>query len=216
SDYGIYPAGANVFTPVPTGPPLGGGIGDDCAHFVSYCIGSGPYVRGGGLKIPSRAKPTYGEPGAAKLVNNCLLDVGYAVEVSSSGQLEPGDVIGWNWEGNQNVGVLDHVTLYEGNGLTASHAVSAEDVGLSYFQSRNSVAHFIHILDFPTLWTSRAGNTTTFSWTTNWSNYALFSASSLNGPWRKVTTEPGVTGITNRLTLTMPGTGSAYYRLEMP
>src|SRR5689334_14188489 len=38
-----------------------GGVGDDCAHFVSSCIGS-PGVTAGGLIIPSRAG-TYGEPG---------------------------------------------------------------------------------------------------------------------------------------------------------
>lgn len=208
----------DTFTPVPTGPGVDGGIGDDCAHFVSYCIGNGPYVRGGGINIPSRATPTYGEPGAAKLVNNCLLNVGYAVEVTSLSKLEPGDVIGWNWEGNTNVGVLDHVTLYEGNNLTASHAISAEDVGPTYFQSTspNWVWHLIHILDYPTLWTTRSGTTTTFSWTTNWNRYSLYSAANLNGPWSKVSKTPTVTGDTNKLTLTMPSSGSAYYRLEMP
>lgn len=122
----------NTFTPVPTGAGVDGGIGDDCAHFVSYCVGSGPYVRGGGIRIPSRATPTYGEPGAARLVTACLVNPGYAIEVSSLSQLEPGDVIGWNWEGNTSISNLDHVTLYQGNNLMASHAISAEDVGPKY------------------------------------------------------------------------------------
>lgn len=218
SDITTNPAGAYVFTAVPTGSGVADGIGDDCAHFVSYCIGNGPYVRGGGINIPSRAKPTYGEPAASRIVNNCLLDVGYAVEVSSLSQLEPGDVIGWNWEGDTNVNDLDHVTLYEGNNLTASHAISAEDVGPTYFQSTSTtwVWHLIHILDFPTLWTTRSGTSTTFTWTTNWNNYALYSASSVAGPWSKISTKPTITGVTNKLTLTMPASGSAFYRLEMP
>ena len=51
-----------ALTPVPTSP-----IGDDSAHFVSSCIGSQPNQGGGGLNIPSRVPPTYGEPGAAAL-----------------------------------------------------------------------------------------------------------------------------------------------------
>lgn len=208
--------GTNVFTPVPTGAGVDGGIGDDCAHFVSCCIGSEPHVRGGGLGIPSRTTPTYGEPSATRIVAAVLVNPGYAVEVSSLNQLEPGDVIGWNWEGDTSISNLDHVTLYEGNNLTASHAISAEDVGPTYFQTTKSVWHLIHILDYPTLWTSSSGTKTTFSWTTNWNKYALFSAANLKGPWTKVSTSPTRKGVTNSLTLTIPSLGSAYYRLEMP
>jgi hypothetical protein len=215
-DFGFY--GTGVFTPVPSGAGTDGGVGDDCAHFVSCCIGNEPHVRGGGMNIPSRTEPTYGEPSATDIVVDRLLDPGYAVEVSSLSQLEPGDVIGWNWEGDTNVNSLDHVTLYEGNNLTASHAISAEDVGPTYFQSTSSkwVWHLIHILDFPTLWTTRSGTSTTFTWTTNWNNYALYSASGVAGPWSKISTKPTITGVTNKLTLTMPASGSAFYRLEMP
>src|SRR5436853_4442317 len=55
----FYGAGAAVPVNV-TGEA--GGIGDDCAHYVSSCIGT----PAGGLTIPSRAG-TYGEPGAARL-----------------------------------------------------------------------------------------------------------------------------------------------------
>jgi Ig-like domain from next to BRCA1 gene len=215
-DFGFY--GTGVFTPVPTGPGIDGGLGDDCAHFVSCCIGNEPHVRGGGINVPSRTSPTYGEPSATDIVVDRLLGPGYAVEVSSLSQLEPGDVIGWNWEGDTNVDDLDHVTLYEGNNLIASHAISAADVGPTYFQSASSkwVWHLIHILDYPTVWTTRSGTSMTFSWTTNWNNYALYSASSLGGPWSKITTKPTVTGITNKLTRTMPSSGSVFYRLEMP
>ncbi len=41
--------------------------GYDCAHFVSCCIGNEYHESGGGLDVPSRVLPTYGEPGAAKL-----------------------------------------------------------------------------------------------------------------------------------------------------
>ena len=210
--------GTNVFTPVPVGPGTDGGLGDDCAHFVSCCIGREPHVRGGGIAIPSRTSPTYGEPSATRIVTTVLVNPGYAVEVSSLNQLEPGDVIGWNWYGDTSINDLDHVTLYEGNNLTASHAISAEDVGPTYFQSTSStwVWHLIHILDYPTLWNSRFGTTNIFSWTTNWNSYALYSASSLTGPWTKISTKPTVTGVTNTLKIKMSATGSVYYRLEMP
>src|SRR5690349_302565 len=79
------------------------GIGDDCAHYVSSCIGT----PGGGLTIPSRAG-TYGEPGAARLnellVGNSAGGYGttyqYGTQVSSVSQLTPGDVIGYDWSGN--------------------------------------------------------------------------------------------------------------------
>lgn len=208
-DFGFY--GTGVFTPVPTISTA-----DDCAHFVSCCIGNEPHVRGAGMNIPSRTTPTYGEPSAMRIVDTVLLAPGYAVEVPSLSQMEPGDVIGWNWEGDTNVNDLDHVTIYLGNGVMASHAVSALDVGPSYFKTDISVWHLIHILDYPTLWTSRSGKSMTFSWTTNWAGYALYSCSSVNGAWKKISTKPAVHGITNSLTITMPASGNTFYRLEMP
>ena len=124
SDYAHFGAGA----PVPTAY-----LGDDCAHFVSSCIGSQSAQRGGGLNIFSRVPPTYGEPGAARLAQNILIGGGYAKEVSSLSEMSPGDVVGWNWEGDTNMADLDHVTLYLGNGLVASHAVSALDVSATTF-----------------------------------------------------------------------------------
>ncbi len=216
SDYATYPAGPFIFTPVPTGAGVDGGIGDDCAHFVSCCIGS-TNVPGGGLKIPMRT-PTYGEPAATRIVVNCLLDPGYAVEVQSLSQMEPGDVIGWNWEGNTNINDLDHVTLYLGNNLMASHAESAIDVDPTFFQDSlpDWRWHLIHILDNPTLWTKLSGKSMTFTWTTNWNKYALYSAPSIGGTWSKVSTSPSKTGDTNKLSITMPSSGSIYYRLQMP
>ena len=142
SDFGYY--GTGVFTPVPTSA-----IGDDCAHFVSCCIGSESHQKGGGLYIYTR-DVTYGEPGAANLVSTCLLAARLATEVSSLSSLSPGDVIGWNWEGNTNMGNLDHDTIYLGNGLLAAHSSSHLDVSATnYYQSSESKWewHLIHVLN---------------------------------------------------------------------
>jgi hypothetical protein len=142
SYYGYY--GTGVFTPVPTSP-----IGDDCAHFVSCCIGSEPHQMGGGLNIATR-DVTYGEPGAARLVQTNLLAGGLAVEVSSLSSLSPGDVIGWNWEGETNLADLDHDTIYLGNGHLAAHSASCLDVSATtWYQGGEPYWewHLIHILD---------------------------------------------------------------------
>jgi hypothetical protein len=224
SDYAI--TNKDIFALVPTGNGVDGGVGDDCAHFVSYCIGNGPYVRGGGINVPSRATPTYGEPGAGDVIYNILLTPGYGVEVSSLSQLEPGDVIGWNWEGetNDSSGYIDHVTLYMGNGLVSCHAQSLLDVAPSYFGTGPVTVprkgwswHLIHIQDYPTLWSSISGQKMSLSWTTNWSAYALYSAPTVNGTWTKLDLNPSKNGDTNSVTFTMtPSTASALYRLEMP
>src|SRR6202000_3239767 len=75
-----------TFTPLAVAPASG--LGDDWAHFVSCCLGSRPAQRGGVLKIPARVPPTYGEPGAAKLVNTVLIAPGYATEVFSLNDME--------------------------------------------------------------------------------------------------------------------------------
>ncbi|EEF61577.1 NBR1-Ig-like domain-containing protein [Pedosphaera parvula] len=131
---GFYFYGSNA--PVPTTL-----IGDDCAHFVSCCIGRQTNEWGGGLPIPSRASPTYGEPGAGRLVSTVLIGGGYAKEVFSLNDMMPGDVVGWNWEGDTNIANLDHVTFYVGNGMLASHAASALDVSANtWYQSSESLA----------------------------------------------------------------------------
>jgi len=159
-------AGTVGLTPVPNYV-----VGDDCAHFVSCCIGSESHLKGGGLSIASRVPPSYGEPGAAHLVQTTLLAAGLAVEVSSLSSMAPGDVIGWNWEGDTNLANLDHDTVYLGNGVLAAHSSSHLDVSAStYYQSStpNLVRHLIHILDKadtipPTLATSSPTNGQTFS-----------------------------------------------------
>jgi hypothetical protein len=213
SDYYYY--GTN-FVATPTAF-----IGDDCAHFVSCCIGSQTNQRGGGLYIPSRVPPTYGEPGAADIVNTILLGPGFAKEVSSLAEMSPGDVVAWNWEGETSIEDIDHVTLYLGNGLLASHAVSALDVSAtSFFQDGEPdwVWHLIHIYDAPTITASRAKTNLVLTWTTNWSGYALYSATNLSAAatWTKVAQRPVVVGVSNILTNAMSPQGATFYRLMLP
>jgi cell wall-associated NlpC family hydrolase len=211
SDY--YDYGTNE--PVPTDL-----IGDDCAHFVSCCIGRQPNQWGGGIYIPSRVPPTYGEPGAARLVNDVLIAPGYAMEVFSLSEMSPGDLIGWNWEGDTDIQDLDHVTLYLGNGLLASHAASCLDTSATqWYQSSEShwVSHFVHIFDAPTVTVSRLGSKMVLSWGTNWSSYVLQSSTSLSAgaTWSNVTTKPGKSGALNKLTNSMPQE-ALFYRLTLP
>jgi hypothetical protein len=206
---------AGVGAPVPTYV-----IGDDCAHFVSCCIGSQSHEWGGGLSIPSRASPTYGEPGAGRLVNTVLLGGGWATEVSSLSSLSPGDVIGWNWEGDPNIANLDHVTLYLGNGLLAAHAASClETSANTWYQSSTpgAVRHLIHIFDAPTLAASHLGTKLVLSWRTNWTGYALYSSTSLSpsATWNKVSTSPVTVG-TSKMVTNSVAPGATFFRLMHP
>ncbi len=135
--------------PVPVNVPgEAGGIGDDCAHFVSSVLGT----PGGGLTIPSRAG-TYGEPGAARLnellVGNSAGGYGttykYGELVSSVSQLTPGDVIGYDWDGSGHgsMGGIDHTVVYVGNGKVDSHATS--HLGANWTLGGADNYFFIHI-----------------------------------------------------------------------
>jgi hypothetical protein len=149
SDITYYGAGQ----PVPTTL-----IGDDCAHFVSSCIGSPASGLGGGLTIASRVPPTYGEPGAQHLVDTTLIGGGLATAATSFSGLLPGDVIGWDWTSNNSI---DHVTIYIGNGQIASHAASHLDVPDTYYNSSNPslTAYPTHIKDAAaTRYISLSGN----------------------------------------------------------
>lgn len=127
-----------------------GGIGDDCAHFVSSCLGT----PGGGLTIPSRAG-TYGEPGAARLdgllVGNSVGGYGttyrYGQLVSSVSQLTPGDVIGYDWDGSGGGGMggIDHTVIYLGNGQIAAHAASHNGVAWNWGNGSSTLTFFVHI-----------------------------------------------------------------------
>jgi len=206
--YFYYGAGA----PVPTNV-----IGDDCAHFVSCCIGRQPAQWGGGLYIPSRTSPTYGEPSASRIVNTVLIGGCYAEEVSSLSEMEPGDVIGWNWEGDSNIVNLDHVTMYTGNGHVASHAASCLNTSAATWYGSSAVHHYIHIFDAPTLGCSVASNKMIFSWTTNWAGYNLYASSSLSpgSKWNKVTPSPTKSGNIYKLTNTI-ASPNLFYRLSYP
>ena len=212
SGYGYFGAGAAV----PKSP-----IGDDCAHFVSCCIGTQSATnRGGGLKIPTRVPPTYGEPGAGRLVNTVLIGGGYATEVASVSMLSPGDLIGWNWEGDSNIENLDHVTLYVGNGLVAAHAASCLDVSATtWYQGSepNWRAHYIHIFDAPTLTTWQSGNNLVLAWGTNWTGYNLYTSTSPSpdASWAKVATTPATVGKLKMIT-NSAAAGGHFYRLSMP
>jgi hypothetical protein len=206
---------AGPLAPVPTYV-----IGDDCAHFVSCCIGRQASQWGGGLVIPSRVPPTYGEPGAARLLNTVLIGGGWATEVSSLSSMAPGDVIGWNWSGDTNIANIDHVTLYLGNGVLAAHAASHLDVSAStYYQNSTPgcVCHLIHIFDAPTLLASKVGTKLVLSWGTNWTSYALYSASSPSpgATWSKVSGSPVKVGSSNIMTNNLTA-GAVFYRLKMP
>src|SRR4051812_19955412 len=125
-----------------------GGIGDDCAHFVSSVLGT----PGGGLTVPSRGG-TYGEPGAARLdellVGNSLGGYGttykYGQLVTSISQLTPGDVIGYDWTGNGggSMSGIDHTVIYIGNNLVDCHATS--HLGVNWTLGGAADYFFIHI-----------------------------------------------------------------------
>jgi cell wall-associated NlpC family hydrolase len=217
SDGYFWTNGSSYATLTPLSPAPASGLGDDCAHFVSSCIGSEPHMRGAGLVIPSRVPPTYGEPGAAHLVNTTLIAPGYAKEVFSLNDMEPGDLVGWNWEGDTNVANLDHVTIYLGNGLLASHSASSLDVSANtWYQSseKQAVRHLIHVLDSPTLNSFTSGKNLVLSWGTNWTGYALYSATSFapGATWTKVTKAPTIKGRLNMMTNSL-ASGTTFYRL---
>jgi hypothetical protein len=130
------------------------GIGDDCAHFVSSCIGS-PGVTAGGLTIPSRGvvAGSYGEPGAARLDELLVGNSGggygtkyeYGTLVSSVSQLTPGDVIGYDWDGSGDGSMsgIDHTVLYIGNNEVDCHATSHK--GANWTLGGADDYFFIHI-----------------------------------------------------------------------
>ncbi len=137
SDITYYGAGQ----PVPTNL-----VGDDSAHFVSSCIGSPASGLGGGLTIPSRVPPTYGEPGPQRLIDTTLVGGGLATHAASLSSLLPGNVIGWDWTSD---GSIDYVTMYLGNGQIASHALSHLDVPDTFYDSSNPglTSYPTHIID---------------------------------------------------------------------
>lgn len=153
STYTYYGAGAAV--PV-NAPGEASGIGDDCAHFVSACVGT----PAGGLSIATRVPPTYGEPGAARL-DQLLISDGYAQQVTSVSQLTPGDVLGYDWDGSGggSMSGIDHTVIYLGNNLIAAHATSHDGVAWNWGNSSSTKTFFIHITLHDTLAPNAPKNT---------------------------------------------------------
>ena len=155
--------------------------GNDCAHFVSSCIGEPQKFKnagkeeGGGLSIKDRGG-AYGEPGARNLMNFLLRNVG--VEKKDISELEPGDVVLvnklYNSEGKLIGG--NHIMLYMGKDEEGKHTISAHTQSqkreqfLKHYSKYEEIV-FIHILDIkpPTLSEPRDGatnirNDVQFSW----------------------------------------------------
>jgi uncharacterized repeat protein (TIGR03803 family)/autotransporter-associated beta strand protein len=125
---------------VPTGAGVDGGVGDDCAHFVSCCIGSEPHQSGGGLTIQhyaGGASNAYGDCNAQDLVNQLIND-GAATGVSSLSDLVPGDIVAFLTNGT-----VTHVTLYLGNNMIAQH--SSTDSAIDTVVANPQVEEYIHI-----------------------------------------------------------------------
>ena len=133
--------------------------GNDCAHFVSCCIGSEAHAHGGGLDVPSACAPAaYGQCNVSAL-REWLRTSGNGVELSSVDQLEPGDVILYDWEigawGGPKNGVYDHAALYLGNHKAAAHTTDLCDV--DWLLGDSGAAHiFIHIVGQSTAFTISA------------------------------------------------------------
>jgi cell wall-associated NlpC family hydrolase len=164
--------------------------------------------------------PTYGEPGATHLVYTTLIAPGYAVEVFSLTDLSPGDLVGWNWPGDTNIAELDHVTIYLGNGLLASHSSSCLDVSANaWYQGSepNYVRHLIHIFDAPTIASLTVGNNLILKWGTNWTGYALYSATNFSAgtTWNKISGSPVVVGRLKVMTNSISA-DATFYRLMLP
>lgn len=214
---GNVPASWTYFYYGPGAPVPTSVVGDDCAHFVSCCIGRQPAEWGGGLYIPSRTSPTYGEPGAGRLVNTVLIGGCYGEEVSSLEEMEPGDVIGWNWEGDPNINNLDHVTMYTGNGHVASHAASCLNTSATTWYGLGAVHHYIHIFNAPTLNCTLTNKKMIFSWTTNWTGYNIYASTSLatNAHWTKLSLPQTKTGKSYWVTNTI-SSPNLFYHLSYP
>ena len=132
----------------------------DCAHFVSCCIGNEGSQRGGGLSLGYHQKKSflgggyyYGWSGPYNLQRGydlipVLIEYKLAKEVSSIGELEPGDIIRYNIDNG-------HLALYLGNYLIADHHGSTPSdggyYGKPYTIYSTSGIEYYHIYDNPPL-----------------------------------------------------------------
>ncbi len=138
---GYFWNGPSTYVSYAQGTSVVGLSGDDCAHFVSQVIGDEPHQAGGGLNIPSRVPPTYGEPGNAAL-GDMILNNGWGIQVNGVQTMEPGDVINYEW--NPPDGTWDHIAVYVGNGGVAAHTNS--HFGANWTLGGAYAYRFIHIL----------------------------------------------------------------------
>lgn len=132
----------------PTGGDLASGVGDDCAHFVSSCIGT---PSGAGIAVhqpfanSSNAsyRAQYGDPSAGGLAS-WLVSSGDAVYKNSISGLVAGDVIAYDWNGN---GIIDHIVFYMGNGLISAHATSHLNIAYNWAagSNPNEILTYVHI-----------------------------------------------------------------------
>ena len=139
---GYFWNGPSTYISLAQGSSVVNLTGDDCAHFVSQVIGDEPHQPGGGLNIPSRVPPTYGEPGNAAL-GDMIINNGWGVVVSNVSSLLPGDVINYQWLSTDST--WDHIAVYVGNGTVAAHTNS--HFGANWTLGGAYAYRFIHILN---------------------------------------------------------------------
>ena len=139
---GYFWNSSSTYISLAQGTSVVGMSGDDCAHFVSQVIGDEPHQPGGGLNIPSRVPPTYGEPGNAAL-GDMIINNGWGVVVPSVSDLLPGDVINYQWLSTDST--WDHIAVYLGNGTVAAHTNS--HYGANWTLGGAYAYRFIHILN---------------------------------------------------------------------
>ncbi len=139
---GYFWNGPSTYVSLAQGTNVTNMSGDDCAHFVSQVIGDEPHQPGGGLNIPSRVPPTYGEPGNAAL-GDLVINNGWGVVVPSVTDLLPGDIINYQWLSTD--ATWDHVAVYLGNGTVAAHTNS--HYGANWTLGGAYAYRFIHILN---------------------------------------------------------------------
>ncbi|MDE1821122.1 MAG: PKD domain-containing protein [Euryarchaeota archaeon] len=138
---GYFWDSSGSYVSYPQGTSVLGKSGDDCAHYSSQVIGNEPHQAGGGLNIPSRVPPTYGEPGAGRL-GDILLSNGWAVQVNGVQSMEMGDLINYEWTSSSTT--WDHIAVYLGNGTVTAHTNS--HFGTNWTLGGFYAARYVHIL----------------------------------------------------------------------
>lgn len=116
---------------------------DDCAHFVSCCIGNEPNEAGGGVDVPPREKlgvpgkvpyGIVGAPAFAEWLSSVADVTSFEIPLDKKGMInfaKPGDVIGCR--GGPGVKNYKHFMLYMGNKKIACHTYSrCDDQGVGW------------------------------------------------------------------------------------